>query len=78
MICSYDFCLATFCFSKQAAVSSTSTFNHFKGELVIALKYVTPENTTAEKTEGETLKNLCVLWASFVTRCLASTQARNQ
>ncbi|XP_075902716.1 synaptotagmin-like protein 4 isoform X1 [Nelusetta ayraudi] len=37
----------------KASVSSTSTFSQYKGELVISLKYVTPQKTTAEKTKAK-------------------------
>lgn len=64
-------------FSWQASVSSTSTFSQYKGELVISLKYVTPQKTAAEKTKGETLRNLELWSGRFLTFCLVSTQQKN-
>ncbi|TKS72187.1 Synaptotagmin-like protein 4 [Collichthys lucidus] len=39
--------------SKAASALPTSAFSHYKGDLVISLKYVTPKKATPEKVKGK-------------------------
>lgn len=42
-----------FTFEQSASAVSASNFAQYKGELMISLKYVTPQKPTTEKTKGK-------------------------
>lgn len=43
-----------FSFEQSASAVPASNFAQYKGELVISLKYVTPQKPTTEKRKGKT------------------------